>query len=105
MKKIKLLLLALPLILCGCGSNKNNSTSSVAITEPAWKQEFYNYVEKTYMVEVITVEFRLTEAHTFDYDYYVADIYYTVGTLYKIECLVAVDPSADKIIQIGRVIQ
>ena len=105
MKRLKLLLLTLPLLFCGCGSNKNNSTSSVVITEPAWKQEFYDYVEKTYMVQTITIEFRLTEAHTFDYDYYVADIYYTVGTLYKIECLVVVNPSTDKIIQIGRVIQ
>lgn len=84
MKKIKLLLLTLPLLLSGCASDKPT-------TQPAYKQELYTYIEKNYPnMYVITVEFRNTEAKTFDYDYIVADVYYTIGAVYSKEFLIAV---------------
>lgn len=92
MKKIKLLLLALPLLLCGCESNKNNSTL-VAITEPAYKQEFYNYLETNYPnLYIITVDFRITEARTFDCYYIAANVYYTVGRVYIKHFIIAANP-------------
>lgn len=94
MKKIKLVLLALPLLLCGCESNKNSSASSV-IVEPAYKQEFYAYLEENFDLPdggtIITVEFRMTEAKTFGYDYIAADVYYTKGTVHKKEYLLCVN--------------
>ena len=95
MIKIKLLLLALPLLLCGCASDKST-------TQPAYKQELYTYIEKNYPnMYVITVEFRNTEAKTFDYEYIVADVYYTIGAVYSKEFLIAVKDGS--IYQVGEV--
>ena len=94
MKKIKLLLLALPLLLTGCASDKP--------IDPAYKQELYTYIEKNYPnMYVITVEFRDTEAKTFDYDYIVADVYYTIGAVYSKQFLIAVKDGS--IYQVGEV--
>ena len=99
MKKIKLLLLALPLLLCGCDNKQTNTTTAV---ESAYKQELYTYIEKNYPnMYVITVEFRNTEAKTFDYDYIVADVYYTIGAVYSKEFLIAVKDGS--IYQVGEV--
>lgn len=88
MKHIKLLLLALPLLLCGCDNKPTNTTKS----EPAYKQEFYQYIEKNYpSTYVISVEFNKTEAKTFGYDYYSAIIYYTDGQVHKHEYLLCVN--------------
>ena len=96
MKKIKLLLLALPLLLTGCG-NKTRPTN-----QPAYKQEFYSYIEKNYPnIYVITVDFHTTEAHTFDYDYVVADVYYTTGDVYSMQFIMAIEN--DSIYQIAEV--
>lgn len=86
MKHIKLLLLVLPLLLTGCG-NKTRPNN-----QPSYKQEFYNYLETNYPnLYIITVEFNETEAHTFDYDYIVADVYYSVGAIYSMQFIMAIE--------------
>ena len=85
MKYIKLLLLALPLLLTGC-ANKTQPAN-----QPAYKQQFYNYLETNYPnLYIITVDFRTTEARTFDYYYIAADVYYTDGDIHTVSYLIAV---------------
>ena len=102
MKHIKLLLLALPLLLCGCDNKQTNTTT---VVEPAYKQEFYTYLENNFNIPdgatIITVEFHDTEAHTFDYDYVVADVYYTIGSVWVKQYLIAV--SEGSIYQVAEV--
>lgn len=88
---MKKLLVLSALLLCSCGSKQ----------EASYKQQFYDYLENNLSYQVITVDFRLTEAHTFGYDYYAVDVYYTDGELHKCEYVIAVENN--NIIQIGEV--
>ena len=89
--KNKLLLLALPL-LCSCGKN-----------DPNYKDQFYALLEKSYTESyVVTVEFSMTEAKTFNYEYIVADVYHSDGDLHKDSYLIIVDNNGN-IVEIGEI--
>lgn len=68
------------------------------------KDAFYEYLSEISLSRdpytIITVSFRKTEAKTFDYEYIVADVYYTVGYVIYRQYIFAWDSVNLKIVQI-----
>lgn len=71
------------------------------------KDAFYEYLSEISLSSdpytIITVSFRKTEAKTFDYEYIVADVYYTVGHIICKQYIFAYDSTNLNIVQIAEV--